>query len=178
MSFILSFQFHSACLALRDLYSGLAIMIRMPQSKPCELFLKWQVRNRKKYPSFFFLISSLRFVPLPPSLSNFLARTHRKYESNIHEVGRGSRAPICFLIQAACGGQRHPSSSCDTAECDREHDNTPPPPITATAAIQHNNCQIGCSRSDTSCASQSLPVLSLWLLLYHANFVLLITGGQ
>ncbi len=35
------------CLALRDLYSGLAIMIRMPQSKPCE-FLQWQVKERER----------------------------------------------------------------------------------------------------------------------------------
>lgn len=77
MSFVLSFQFHSMCLALRDLYSGLAIMIRMPQSKPCE-FLQWQVKERERE-------KKLPVLPFSPSFSVFLSLTHT-HTGNMNQI--------------------------------------------------------------------------------------------
>lgn len=83
-------------------------------------FLQWQAKERmgEKTISPFLSIFSLS---LSLSCTHRHTQIHRKYESNIHEVGWGSRTHICFLVEAACSGQRHPSSLYDTAECDREH---------------------------------------------------------
>lgn len=122
MSFVLSFQFHSTCLALRDLYSGLAIMIRMPQSKPCEVFFAMtSERERGKN-------------ILPP----FLIHTHT-HTGNMNQIfmkwAEVLIHGICFLIQAACSGHRHPSSLCATQPGVTESMTTPPRHLSPLPAI-------------------------------------------
>lgn len=162
MSFILSFQFHSACLALRDLYSGLAIMIRMPQSKPCELFLKWQVRNRKKYPFYF----SLFLPPFSLSLSLYFSCPYTQ-EIWIKYSWGGPRLSCTHMFPHSSSLQ-WTEASIQLVWHSRvwqrawQHPSATYPHRRHHPALQR---QIGCIRSDTRRAPQSPPLPPLWLRL-------------